>query len=137
MSRNLHKIRSKSLPPCPKDISQIVDAFQKEYVRNNYGLTIRNEAAPRTLFFRRAFEGDDFAYCMFVSQDIVEAIKEHIAVENRQYYLDGTFAVVPMGIFKQLLIIHINFMGQVSTHMPNQNDFLLNPLLPDICCVPQ
>lgn len=134
MSRNLHKIRSKCLPPCPKDISQIVDAFQTEYVRNNYGLTIRNQAALQTMFFHRAFEGDDFAYCMFISQDIVKAIKQHIAVENRQYYLDGTFGVVPMGIFKQLLIIHINFMGQVSTHMPNQNDFLLKLFHPLFAC---
>lgn len=114
MKRNLQKIRSKTLPNSPENAAQILAKFETPYVRENYGLTIRNDPSSRKMFFQHAFENEDFAHCIFASPDIVDAIKIHIPIKDRQLFMDGTFKVCPIGIFNQLFIIHVNFMGQVN-----------------------
>lgn len=115
MVRQLHKIRANTLPSSPKNIAEVLKVYKTPYVIENYGLTLRDDANVRTMFFNHAYENDDFAYCVFASLDIVTAIKTNIQnVKDRQFFIDGTFKVCPIGIFNQLLIVHINFMGQVS-----------------------
>lgn len=93
MQRSLCNIRAKALPSSPKSANDIVKIYENDFVRQNYGLTLRDTEAEKTMFFKHAFQNNDYAFCLFTSQDIVNAIKKNIEVENRQYFMDGTFKV--------------------------------------------
>lgn len=57
--------------------------------------------------------GKGYAYKIFGSLAIMEFIERHIKPEARNYFLDGTFSVVPKP-FKQLLTISIEYKNSVS-----------------------
>lgn len=113
MQRNLQKIRQKTLPKSPKDVSEIVKSFSSDFVKKHYGTTLRESDEKKTEFFKHAFQCDEYAFCIYASDDIIHAINKEILVKKRQYFMDETFKVCPMGIFEQLLIIHVNFLGQI------------------------
>lgn len=112
MSRNLLQIRRNALPKSPASAPEILEAYEKKFVQENYGLTMRNEG-KKTNFFKHAFECADFSYCVFASDDVINAAITQVEQENRKIYMDGTFRVYPMGKFQQLLIIYVNIHGQV------------------------
>lgn len=114
MKRNLLKIRNKILPKSPSNVPEIIASFQSDFVRENYGLTIRAEGSERTMFFKNAVECEEYSYYLFASDEIVDAVKKNIDVSRRQYIFDATFGVCPLGSFVQFLIISTNIMGQVS-----------------------
>lgn len=88
------------------------EAFRNEDIFNEYG---RSRYIPNAPFFRHVFDAsDDFAYCIFASQAIMDLITTNISVKDRKYLIDGTFNVVPKGEFNQLLIIHVEYIGKVS-----------------------
>lgn len=93
MQRSLCNIRAKALPSSPKSANEILKINENDFVRQNYGLTLRDNEAEKTMFFKHAFQYDEYAFCLFASQDIVNAIKDTIDVKNRQYFMDGTFKV--------------------------------------------
>lgn len=97
-------------PKTPKDVQE---AFRKESVFKNFGLT-RHEGESQSHFFKTCHEEKDFAYCVFASDKCVQLIKENIPVTKRTILIDGTFAVVPMGCFKQLLLINVEYLDRVS-----------------------
>lgn len=112
MKRNLLQIRRKALPKSPNNAPEIIAAYKEKFVKDNYGLTIRPDGKG-TMFYKHAFECSDFSYCVFGSDEVIEAALK-VEPENRKIYMDGTFRVCPMGIFEQLLIIYVNIYGQVS-----------------------
>lgn len=114
MSRNLHKIRNKVLPKSPNNVEEINSIFENENILMEYGYTSRKDVEDQTVFFRTAQAYNGFSYCVFASADIVEAIKANISPGNRTYYVDGTFKITPIGAFVQVLILSIDFMGQVN-----------------------
>lgn len=77
----------------------------------------------RKMFYKHTFESAAHSYCVFASDDIVDAIKEHIEPSKRRFYMDATFKICPVGNFKQLLILYIDFMGQVRRHFSSQMNF--------------
>lgn len=118
MERGLLKIRNEALPKSPKNCEEIIAAFNIPYVIENYGLTIRDgdESAntpPRSMYYKHTFESNEHSFCVFASDDIVKAINEHVTQDTRRYYMDATFKICPLGIFKQLLIMYVLFMGQI------------------------
>lgn len=114
IKRNLLKIRSKILPKSPANVSEVTAAFENNLVRENYGLTIRTKGSERTMFYKHAFECDEYAYCLFASDDIVNALEKNVEPSRREHIFDATFGVCPPGVFTQFLILSTNFMGQVS-----------------------
>lgn len=74
-------------------------------------LKILNEIAKD--FFRKVHVSDEFAYAVFASQNIVELIMKYIPEHRRKYLMDATFRIVPYGEFKQLLVIHIEYIEMV------------------------
>lgn len=93
MQRNLCNIRAKALPSSPKSVEEILKSYDSEFVRQHYGLTLRDGENVKTMFFNHAFQCDEYSYCIFASQDIINAIKTNIDVKDRKYFMDGTFKV--------------------------------------------
>lgn len=123
MSRNLLQIRRHALPKSPTTSAEITAVYEDKFVQDNYGLTLRNEG-KRTNFFKHAFECADFSYCIFASDDVIDAALSNVDVGDRKIYMDGTFRVCPMGKFQQLLIIYVNIFGQVSEQFIIVQEFL-------------
>lgn len=75
-------------------------------------MTLRTPTVESTPFYRSVQTEDDFSYCVFASQRMIDEINL-LPPESRHYYMDGTFKVVPYGASKHLLIIHVEFCGKV------------------------
>lgn len=116
IGRNLLKISSSTLPKSPKTCAEIIDALENENVVLSYGMTQQNgenvDGLSSKPFFKKAFECKDFAYCIFVSDNIVDGIKK-IPVARRNFLMDATFKVCPFGQFNQLLIIYVEHLEEV------------------------
>lgn len=92
------------------------ELFEIEHVRINFGLTKRAEGQTRSMFFKRAFECPEYAYCIFASDDVIKAILENTDVQTRKIYADGTFKICPIGRFKQVLILFAELLGHVRSY---------------------
>lgn len=92
-------------------------------MRDNFGLTKRLEpkegepSQTRTMFYKRAYECDGYAYCVFASDDVITAIHQNTEASERKIYADGTFKICPIGKFKQVLILFAELLGHVSAHI--------------------
>lgn len=118
VKRTLLKDMSTALCKSPKTCEKIIAAFESQNVKEKYGLTIRKtekgESQPkRTMFYKTVIETDAHSFCLFSSDDIVEAINEKLEPNSRTFLSNATFAIQSFGMFKHLLIIYIDFMGQV------------------------
>lgn len=109
----LHKARRASLPKTAKSVKEIVEAFENSYVHKTYAFTDRKEESQSTLFYKGAFEEDTYSFCFFASEDIVQAIVQNVIESERKLYVDGTFKITPMGVFKQVLILFAEIFGSV------------------------
>lgn len=101
------------MPSPPRSVNDVVQAFQNENVMRTYGMSKYDSAQT---FFKYACEVPDGSFVIFASPIIIDYINRHINVEDRKYLLDATFKVVPYtngNIFKQLLIIHIEYINKV------------------------
>lgn len=110
MSRNLYRIRSQSMPPSPKTAVEVERHYRDKKTMNDFGTSLfTNDEIPTlpTKFYRCVHKCDSFSYCIFASPSIIYHIEREIDVKRRNYLLDATFKVVPLGEFNQLLIIHI------------------------------
>lgn len=113
MRRNLIRIRNGIMPASPNTPLDIANNFKIESIMKEYGMTMPITVTDQmTPFFRTVQIEDDFAYCVFASQRIINEI-ELLPEDSRHFYMDGTFKVVPYGSFNQLLIIYAEFFQKV------------------------
>lgn len=104
---------SKVFAASPKTPTDVVSMFQKENIFTNFGLTL-HEGQEKTAFFKVCHDSKDFAYCVFGSDKIVKLINENIPDNNnKKILIDGTFSIVPLGCFKQLILLHIEYYEKV------------------------
>lgn len=95
------------MPKSPKDI---IEAFENPETFEKYAFNLRKTK----LFYVDTVEsGVASFFTIFASYQVIDMIKNHIAPGNRNYLLDGTFKVTPIGGFYQLLIIHIECENDV------------------------
>lgn len=77
--RNLQKIASSLLPKSPQSSEDIIKAFQSVNVMDKYGTTLQNDENVDGLtaksFFKHAHSSKQFEYCVFASDNIIDAIK--------------------------------------------------------------
>lgn len=111
--RCLQKTRNMGVPKAPESVTEIRSAINRADIFDTYCKT--NHIDSRDVFLDHLYEGKDFSYCIFSSKKMIAQIEETIDVPNREYYIDGTFKVVPYGCFSQLLIIHV---GKFDTVHP-------------------
>lgn len=114
VSCTMYTARRKALPKSPTSVDEIESVFKKEYVLQNYGMTHRQNSDDQTLFFKSAQQSGDAAFCVFASDDVINAFLQHQSDDKRKIYADGTFKITPIGIFKQVLIIYCEIHECVS-----------------------
>lgn len=117
MQRGLQYLTAKVFIRSPSTPNEIVESFNLERIWNEYGIT-KHEDNP-CHFFKACIQEDGFSYCIFFSETIASIITEHILPQQRKYMIDGTFKIVPMGVYKQLLIIHVDYFEEKVTDINN------------------
>lgn len=105
VSRSMYKARNQALPKSPKTAEEIIDAFNNGYIMETYGTTKRANNDDKRSFFKHAFGCEDYSFCVFASDNIIDAITNNVPIANRKLYADGTFKITPDGVFKQVLIV--------------------------------
>lgn len=110
MKRGLTYLRSKVFPTSPRSSAEIVEAFQKETVMSAIGMS-RHDVPLK--FYRGAIDTEEYSFCVFSSQSIINSIETSISVDQRNYYMDATFSIVPVGIYTQFLIIYVEKLEKV------------------------
>lgn len=112
MRRQLFNIKSQKFPKSPTTFVDILDVFKCEEVAKQFGMS-RYESEKK--LYADTIITDTFAYTLFVSPTISQAVQAMSLSEPRNYILDATFNVVPISKeFKELLIIHIVHDDHVS-----------------------
>lgn len=108
-SRSMYRARQVNLPKNAIDAESVHTAFLNEDIFKKYGKTADGKS-----FFKSAVNIDgQFAYVIFMSDDICRLISDAIPVQQRKYLMDATFQICPYGVFNQLLIIYISYLDQV------------------------
>lgn len=110
IERSLRLIRSEVFPRPPKTIQEVIAAFNMKTIMDSFGSSYYDKPTP---FFKTAFHCEEFAYCIFSSDNIVNMIQRHIAPIRRHFLIDATFKVCPFGEFYQLLIIYVSYVDNV------------------------
>lgn len=111
MQRNLRLLRSKGLPPSPLNTVDINIAFSRADIMDKFGYTLHER--KREKFFQGTFSNDLFSFCVFASINTIKLIKESTRPENLTILMDGTFKVVPISCFSQLLIIYAQYNNKI------------------------
>lgn len=113
MSRNLRRIKKTVRPKNPKTVDALIDEFKKPSVMSKFGLNSRKNER----FYINTVQRKTFSFTIFASVQIMSLIEKHVKPMDRRYLIDGTFQLVPIGFFRQLLIIHIEYMNDVSNQL--------------------
>lgn len=104
----------------PTTPAHVMEAFEKMEVYKNFGLTL-HEGRDQTPFFKVCHDEKDFSYCVFSSDKMIGLTKENIPLNiNRRILIDGTFSIVPIGCFQQLLLVHIEYYEKVGNRLPGK-----------------
>lgn len=110
MERTLRRHKNKVHPRKPEVLSDVIRAYEDQAVMLNYGLNLRETERS----YINTIEEESVAFTLFASFQIMSLIENHIPPEKRHYSMDGTFDIVPLKCFYQLLIIHIEYEKGVS-----------------------
>lgn len=108
--RTLQLIRSASFPKNPITCDEIAAAFQEDNIMNAIG---RSQNTAKETFYNGVVQTENYSFCVFSSKKIMNIIDQNIEVNRRNYLLDATFKVVPVGPFNQFLIFYINYIEKV------------------------
>lgn len=109
MKFNLNRIKNGPRPKILKNAVELQAIFENPLVFEKYGMNL-DQTAP--LYFDTVIS-EQFSFCVFQSNIVIEFVKENIEPALRHYLIDGTFDCVPCG-FYQLLIISIEYRNDVS-----------------------
>lgn len=105
MRRHLIHIKQEKYPKNPMNFSEIIEVYKNKEIESKFTMSRYEENEK---FYIDTIVEEDFAYSLFVSPTISNAIKGRTNLEQRNYIIDGTFNIVPISKqYKQLLIIHI------------------------------
>lgn len=110
MERNLRRYKSSTFPSSPLNGTEVMEVYQIENVNKAFGLS-RHDIP--TQFYKGTQVTPAFENTFFASDKTIELIKENIPVGKRNYFLDATFKIVPVGTFRQFLIVYIEYVDKV------------------------
>lgn len=101
--RGLQYIVSNNFIVAPKNVVQVIEAFQQESIWKSFGLS-------EDCLYRR----ESVSYCLFPSLKSMDLIKENISSGNRTFLMDATFNMVPQGCFNQNLV-YIQYFNEIKS----------------------
>lgn len=110
MARNLRRYTNKRYPVKPTNTVEIKAAYDDHAIMEKFGFNLRNTHK----FYVDSVETEGSAFTIFASYEMMGMVEDHIPPESRRYMIDGTFDVVPMRFFYQLLVIAIEYKNGVS-----------------------
>lgn len=91
------QIRNSNIPKPPTNAHEVIQAYKNDTVIENYSRTkhenVQNE------FYKGSYECDDFSYSYFASDHVMENIRTNIPEEKREFLMDATFKICPLGQF--------------------------------------
>lgn len=106
----LRRIANPQYPQHPKTASEVKVSFSDQSILANFGQNLR-KSRP---FYIGTEILPKFQFTLFASYGVIELIEKHIPPPQRNYLMDGTFYVRPLGTWYQLLIIYIEYKNSVS-----------------------
>lgn len=111
--RNMSLAKYRGFPDAPTDLQLIKAAFENDKVQERFG---QNEGAGnvgggRLVYVGAEANGKKEGFAVFKSPSIVAHLPQ---MRERKYFVDGTFAVMPIGKYDQLLVFHVEHLGRVS-----------------------
>lgn len=101
VERNLQIIRNKSLLKNPFSCDVIAKMFEREDI-----MEIIGKIKKADIFYNGCMEANEFSFCVFSLFISIQIFESRINFGERILMMDGTFDVVPMGEFNQLLVIY-------------------------------
>lgn len=107
--RSLQLIRSAALPKNPVDSLDIANIFGRNDI-----MTLLGKTKEGSIFFDGVLEGNGYSACFFSSKHSIDLFETYESFGERHLMIDGTFDVVPLGGFQQLLIIYAVYLEKVS-----------------------
>lgn len=110
VERNARRYKNRKYPKLPKRATDIIKVFDDKVVMNKYGFNLRK---TKRFYIDTIVNGSDF-FTVFSSQQIISLVKKFIKPEERKYLTDGTFKIVPLNSYYQLLTINIGYKNDVS-----------------------
>lgn len=108
VERGLQLLRSAALPKNPANCDEIAEMFSREDIMKLIGTTKDGK-----VFYNGVFESNEYSFCVFSSESSIKLYCSHVKYGDRTIMMDGTFDVVPIGSFDQLLIIYAVYMEKV------------------------
>lgn len=109
MKRNMSRVKNSQYPKNPKTCEELKAIFTEAEIFNKYGYNLDTTEA----LYIDTIVSDEYGFCLFGSQSMINIVRLHIEAKNRKYLIDGTFSCAPK-LFYQLLIISIEFNNDVS-----------------------
>lgn len=115
MYRNLDRYAKHKYPSRPKTTEDVIKAFENPENRVKYGKNLRGND---DFYIDSVLIEPDSSFTVFASHQIIDMIKKYIPVGQRNYLMDGTFKVAPIGYY-QLLGIYIQWKNSVCFNTKN------------------
>lgn len=110
MERNLRRIKNETFAASPTNGAEIIKVFSDEALIKLFGNTKHDEPE---LFYRGTLVHENYTCTFFFSEKIRQIIVENIPADRRKYLMDATFKIVPVGCFRQILIIYVEYLEHV------------------------
>lgn len=109
MQRHLRRIKSEGMPKSPQTPNKFIEIFKSEKFLKDFGICESNNAKK---FYITTVIEDKIQYKLFFSTPIVKLF-ENIDPNERHFFIDATFSIVPSCGYKQLLIIYFGHSRHV------------------------
>lgn len=100
----INKLKNGNYPKSPETVEEIIEAFEENGTGSSF-----------SEFHMGTHVGDDFSFSVFCSKKMLRRINETIP-EKREILMDATFKAVPVGPYKQLLILYVAYDSTVITN---------------------
>lgn len=113
IGRTLRRQKNKAYPSSPQSGEDVAQIFQKPDLMRKFGYSKHD--VPKMLYKGTIVE-NEFVCTFLASETIIALIEENIDVDRRRYLIGATFKIVPIGCFKQLLIIYVEYIESVSLY---------------------
>lgn len=110
MSRNLRRYANPTYPSKPTSLAMIIEAYNDPAIMQQFGYNLRKTER----FYIGTIDEKEGGFTVFASKEIIRMIEDEVPPESRKYMLDGTFDVVPIRSFYQLLIIALDYKKDVG-----------------------
>lgn len=103
--------RSSKYAKYPRTAEEIEKAFQTPHIMDDLGTSLHH---TKQALFNTIQKGNGYENLIFSSAASIQLIKDNTTADERLFLMDATFKITPNSIFKQVLVIYVQFGIKVS-----------------------